>query len=236
MAGRILVVDDEPNIVDILRFNLQREGYEVIAAYDGPDGLAKALQQAPDLILLDVMLPGMDGFKVCEELRKSDRLTPIIMLTAREEERDRVMGLELGADDYVVKPFSVRELLARVRTNMRRRAVLAEENPGASAPESAVLRAGRLAVDPDRQLVLKDGEAVDVSQREYELLRLLAASPGTVFSREQLLSRVWNYDYYGDTRAVDVAVRRLREKLEDDPASPQLLCTRRGGGYYLRGE
>ena len=232
MAGRILVVDDEPNIVDILRFNLQREGYEVIAAYDGPEGLDKALHQAPDLILLDVMLPGMDGFKVCGELRKTDRLTPIIMLTAREEERDRVMGLELGADDYVVKPFSVRELLARVRTNMRRRAVLAEEAPG----ETKTLRAGRLAVDPDRQLVLKDGEAVEVSQREYELLRLLAASPGVVFSREQLLSRVWNYDYYGDTRAVDVAVRRLREKLEDDPAVPSLLCTRRGGGYYLSGE
>ena len=229
MAGRILVVDDEPNIVDILRFNLQREGYEVIAAYDGPEGLDKALHQAPDLILLDVMLPGMDGFRVCEELRKTDRLTPIIMLTAREEERDRVMGLELGADDYVVKPFSVRELLARVRTNMRRRAVLAEESP----EETKTLRAGRLAVDPDRQLVMKDGQAVEVSQREYELLRLLAASPGVVFSREQLLSRVWNYDYYGDTRAVDVAVRRLREKLEDDPASPQLLCTRRGGGYYL---
>ena len=229
MGGRILVVDDEPNIVDILRFNLQREGYEVIAAYDGPEGLDRALHQAPDLILLDVMLPGMDGFKVCEELRKTDRLTPIIMLTAREEERDRVMGLELGADDYVVKPFSVRELLARVRTNMRRRAVLAEEVP----EETKTLRAGRLAVDPDRQLVLKDGAPVEVSQREYELLRLLAASPGVVFSREQLLSRVWNYDYYGDTRAVDVAVRRLREKLEDDPASPQLLCTRRGGGYYL---
>ena len=232
MAGRILVVDDEPNIVDILRFNLQREGYEVITAYDGPEGLDKARHQAPDLILLDVMLPGMDGFKVCEELRKTDRLTPIIMLTAREEERDRVMGLELGADDYVVKPFSVREVMARVRTNLRRQAVLAEEAP----EESRTLRAGRLAVDPDRQLVLKDGEAVEVSQREYELLRLLAGSPGVVFSREQLLSRVWNYDYYGDTRAVDVAVRRLREKLEDDPASPQLLCTRRGGGYYLRGE
>ena len=232
MAKRILVVDDETSIVDILRFNLQREGYEVLAAYDGTEGLEKARSQAPDLILLDVMLPGMDGFHVCEELRKTDRLTPIIMLTAREEERDRVMGLELGADDYVVKPFSVRELLARVRTNIRRQAVLTEEN----GEPSGLLQAGRLAVDPDRQTVLKDGAAVDVSQREFELLRLLAASPGTVFSREQLLSRVWNYDYFGDTRAVDVAVRRLREKLEDDPAAPTLLCTRRGGGYYLSGE
>jgi two-component system response regulator VicR len=234
MAKKILVVDDEPNIVDILRFNLQREGYEVLAAYDGQEGLDKARSEGPDLILLDVMLPEKDGFQVCEELRKTDRLTPIIMLTAREEERDRVMGLELGADDYVVKPFSVRELLARVRTNIRRTAVMTEE--AAPAVETNLLRAGRITVDPDRQLVLKDGQSVDVSQREFELVRLLAASVGTVFSREQLLSQVWNYDYYGDTRAVDVAVRRLREKLEDDPASPSLLCTRRGGGYYLSGE
>ena len=232
MGKKILVVDDEPNIVDILRFNLQREGYEVVAAYDGQEGLDKARSEGPDLILLDVMLPMMDGFQVCEELRKSDRLTPIIMLTAREEERDRVMGLELGADDYVVKPFSVRELLARVRTNIRRTAVMSE----GSAGEGNLLRAGRLTVDPEKQTVRKDGVNVDVSQREFELLRLLAASVGTVFSREQLLSQVWNYDYYGDTRAVDVAVRRLREKLEDDPAAPSLLCTRRGGGYYLSGE
>ena len=232
MGKRILVVDDEPNIVEILRFNLQREGYEVSAAYDGPEGLEKARTERPDLILLDVMLPGMDGFHVCEELRKTDRLTPIIMLTAREEERDRVMGMELGADDYVVKPFFVRELLARVRTNMRRQAVLSE----GSGENTGLLRAGRITVDPDRQAVLKDGETVDVSQREFELVRLLAASVGTVFSREQLLSQVWNYDYFGDTRAVDVAVRRLREKLEDDPASPRLVFTRRGGGYYLSGE
>jgi len=231
LPKKILVVDDEPNIVDILRFNLQREGYEVIAAYDGQEGLEKAKTETPDLILLDVMLPSMDGFQVCGELRKTDRLTPIIMLTAREGERDRVMGLELGADDYVVKPFSVRELLARVRTNIRRQAEMTEDTGNGN-----VLRAGRLTIDTDRQAVLKDGKSVDVSQREFELLRLLACSVGTVFSREQLLSQVWNYDYYGDTRAVDVAVRRLREKLEDDPAAPQLLCTRRGGGYYLSGE
>ena len=233
MPKRVLVVDDEANIVDILRFNLQREGYEVLAAYDGKDGLEKARTQSPDLILLDVMLPEMDGFQVCEELRKTDRLTPIIMLTAREEERDRVMGLELGADDYVVKPFSVRELLARVRTNIRRQEVLSAPAP---EEEANLIRAGRITVDTGRQQVRKDGEAVDVSQREYELLRLLASSVGTVFSREQLMTQVWNYDFFGDTRAVDVAVRRLREKLEDDPASPQLLCTRRGGGYYLSGE
>ena len=232
MAKKVLVVDDEPNIVDILRFNLQREGYEVLAAYDGPDGLRQAQTLSPDLILLDVMLPGMDGFHVCEELRKTDPLTPVIMLTAREEERDRVMGLELGADDYVVKPFSVRELMARVRTNIRRQEVIAAP----AEDETNLIRAGRITVDTGRQQIRKDGEPIDVSQREYELVKLLASSAGTVFSREQLLSQVWNYDYYGDTRAVDVAVRRLREKLEDDSASPKLLCTRRGGGYYLSGE
>ena len=234
MAKKVLVVDDEQNIVDILRFNLQREGFEVLAAYDGPDGLRQAQTLSPDLILLDVMLPGMDGFHVCEELRKTDPLTPVIMLTAREEERDRVLGLELGADDYVVKPFSVRELMARVRTNIRRQTVIAA--PPAAEEESDLIRAGRITVDIGRQQVRKDGEPVDVSQREYELLKLLASSVGTVFSREQLLNQVWNYDYYGDTRAVDVAVRRLREKLEDDSAAPKLLCTRRGGGYYLSGE
>ena len=232
MAKKVLVVDDEANIVDILRFNLQREGYEVLAAYDGSDGLRQAQTLSPDLILLDVMLPGMDGFQVCEALRKTDPLTPVIMLTAREEERDRVMGLELGADDYVVKPFSVRELMARVRTNIRRQAVLTAPAEG----DANFIHAGRITVDTGRQQVCKDGEPIDMSQREYELVKLLASSVGTVFSREQLLSQVWNYDYYGDTRAVDVAVRRLREKLEDDPAAPKLLCTRRGGGYYLSGE
>ena len=232
MAKKVLVVDDEQNIVDILRFNLQREGYEVLTAYNGPDGLRQAQTLSPDLILLDVMLPGMDGFHVCEELRKTDPLTPVIMLTAREEERDRVMGLELGADDYVVKPFSVRELMARVRTNIRRQEVIAAP----AEEETKLIRAGRITVDIGRQQLRKDGQAVDVSQREYELVKLLASDAGTVFSREQLLSQVWNYDYYGDTRAVDVAVRRLREKLEDDPAVPKLLCTRRGGGYYLSGE
>ena len=234
MSKRILAVDDDLNIVEILRFNLQREGYEVLVAHDGQEGLEMARQQAPDLILLDVMMPRMDGFQVCEEIRKTDKLTPIIMLTAREEERDRVLGLELGADDYVSKPFSVRELMARVRTNLRRQTVLAAESAGSG--EGNLVRAGRLTVDTEKLLVFKDGKPVDVTQREYELLRFLAAEPGTVFSREDLMSRVWNYDYYGDTRTVDVAVRRLREKLEDDPANPTLLCTRRGAGYYLSGE
>ncbi len=232
MAKRVLVVDDEQNIVDILRFNLEREGYEVITAGDGVQGLAMARSSDPDLILLDVMMPEMDGFQVCRELRKEDKLTPIIMLTAREEETDRVMGLELGADDYVSKPFSVRELMARVRTNIRRQAAMNETDAGR---KEGMIRAGSISVDTVGLQVFKNGVPVEVTQREYTLLLFLASSVGTVFSREILMQKVWNYDYWGDTRSVDVAVRRLREKLEDDPANPTLLCTRRGAGYYLSG-
>ncbi|MBR5702431.1 MAG: response regulator transcription factor [Oscillospiraceae bacterium] len=232
MAKRVLVVDDEQNIVDILRFNLEREGYEVITAEDGIQGLAMARSSDPDLILLDVMMPEMDGFQVCRELRREDKLTPIIMLTAREEEADRVMGLELGADDYVSKPFSVRELMARVRTNIRRQTAMNEPDPGR---KEGMIRAGSITVDTVGLQIFKNGVPVEVTQREYALLLFLAGSVGTVFSREILMQKVWNYDYWGDTRSVDVAVRRLREKLEDDPANPTLLCTRRGAGYYLSG-
>ena len=232
MGKRVLVVDDEPNIVDILQFNLEKEGYEVITASDGLDGLNQARSQNPDLILLDVMMPEMDGFQVCQELRKEDKLTPIIMLTAREEEADRVMGLELGADDYVSKPFSVRELMARVRTNIRRQAALVETG---TPQKEGQIRAGSLTIDTVGLQVFKNGVPVEVTQREYALLSFLASSVGTVFSRETLMQEVWNYEYWGDTRGVDVAVRRLREKLEDDPANPTLLCTRRGAGYYLSG-
>ncbi len=232
MAKRVLVVDDEPNIVDILRFNLEREGYEVLTAEDGVQGLEMARSSDPDLILLDVMMPEMDGFQVCREIRKADKLTPIIMLTAREEETDRVMGLELGADDYVSKPFSVRELMARVRTNIRRQTAMNETETG---KKEGMIRAGSISVDTSGQQIFKNGVPVEVTQREYALLLFLAGSVGTVFSRETLMQKVWNYDYWGDTRSVDVAVRRLREKLEDDPANPTLLCTRRGAGYYLSG-
>ena len=232
MAKRVLVVDDEQNIVDILRFNLEREGYEVITAQDGVQGLAMARSSDPDLILLDVMMPEMDGFQVCREIRQEDKLTPIIMLTAREEEADRVMGLELGADDYVSKPFSVRELMARVRTNIRRQAAMIETD---AERKEGMIRAGSITVDTVGLQIFKNGVPVEVTQREYVLLQFLATSVGTVFSRETLMQKVWNYDYWGDTRSVDVAVRRLREKLEDDPANPTLLCTRRGAGYYLSG-
>ncbi len=229
MGKKILVVEDERNIVDILTFNLQREGYDTLEALDGAAGLRLALERDPDLILLDLMLPEMDGFQVCRTLRELGRATPIIMLTAREEETDKVLGLELGADDYITKPFSMRELLARVKSNIRRTEMLAGAAPQASANR---LELGRVQVDLDAMLVYKDGEALDLTQREYELVKTLASSRGQAVSRESLMERVWNYEgYVGDVRAVDVAIRRLREKLEDDPAEPKFVVTRRGLGY-----
>ena len=229
MGKKILVVEDERNIVDILTFNLAREGYETLEALDGAAGLRLALEQDPDLILLDLMLPKMDGFQVCRTLREQGRATPIIMLTAREEETDKVLGLELGADDYITKPFSMRELLARVKSNIRRTEMLANT---AQQTAGNRLELGRIQVDLDAMLVYKDGEALDLTQREYELVKTLASSRGQAVSRESLMEQVWNYEgYVGDVRAVDVAIRRLREKLEDDPADPKFIVTRRGLGY-----
>ncbi len=234
MGKTILIVEDEQNIVDILSFNLSREGYDTLEAYDGPTGLQLALEQNPDLILLDLMLPGMNGFDVCRKVRESGSSTPILMLTAREEEADKVLGLELGADDYITKPFSMRELLARVKANIRR----VEMVPAAAQPEESgdVLRLGRVTIDREKAVVTKDGRALDLTQREYDLICYLAAQPGKVFSREALMEHVWNYEgYVGDVRAVDVAVRRLREKIEDDPASPKFIVTKRGMGYLFGG-
>ena len=223
---RILVVEDEKAISDILVFNLRREGYDTMAAYDGTEGLRCALEEAPDLILLDVMLPGMDGFEVCRLVREQ-KDTPIIMLTAREEETDKVMGLELGADDYITKPFSMRELMARVKANMRR-TLSAEEREHDTAPEGDGLRISR-----DNGMVYKNGHPLELSAREFDILCFLSSAPGRVFSREELLEQVWGYEYYGDLRAVDVAIRRLREKVEDEPASPRYIITKRGMGYYF---
>ena len=232
MSKRVLIVEDEKNIVDILSFNLGREGYDTMEALDGKTGLQLALEQDPDLILLDLMLPGMNGFDVCRSLREQGRTTPIIMLTAREEETDKVLGLELGADDYITKPFSMRELLARVKANIRRSDMAALTAP--PTPGGSKLDLGRVVVDTDLLVVYKDNKALDLTQREYELVKFLAAQPGKVFSREALMEHVWNYDgYVGDVRAVDVAVRRLREKIEDDPASPAFIVTRRGLGYLF---
>ncbi len=231
MGKTVLIVEDEQNIVDILSFNLSREGYDTLEAYDGPTGLQLALEQNPDLILLDLMLPGMNGFDVCAKIRESGSSIPIIMLTAREEEEDKVMGLELGADDYITKPFSMRELLARVKANIRRVGMAPAAGPSGAAP---VQGNGRVTIDEERATVYKDGTPMDLTQREYDLIRYLAAQPGKVFSREALMEHVWNYEgYVGDVRAVDVAVRRLREKFEDDPANPQFIKTKRGMGYYF---
>ena len=232
MGKTVLIVEDEQNIVDILAFNLSRDGYDTMEAYDGVTGLQLALEHNPDLILLDLMLPGMNGFEVCRKVRESGSSTPILMLTAREEEADKVMGLELGADDYITKPFSMRELLARVKANIRRGSMGTVVN----VTKEAAVGEKRLVIDKAMASVRKDGKNLDLTQREFDLICFLAAEPGKIFSREVLMERVWNYDgYVGDVRAVDVAVRRLREKLEDDPANPAFIVTKRGMGYYFAG-
>ena len=205
----VLIVEDEKNIVDILRFNLQREGYRTLEAYDGESGLAQAVSANPDLILLDVMLPKMNGFDVCKSLRSQGSNVPVIILTAREEESDKVLGLEIGADDYITKPFSMRELIARVGANIRRTAMAA---PAATAAASAMPVAGDLSINTDSHQVFRGGKAIDLTQREYELLTFLASHPNKVYSRIALMEQVWNYGYVGDdVRTVDVTVRRLRE-------------------------
>ena len=224
MSKTILVVEDEKAIADILVFNLQREGYQTLEANNGADGLKLALEKSPDLILLDVMLPQMDGFEVCKKVRMSSQV-PILMLTAREEETDKILGLELGADDYITKPFSMRELMARVKANMRRSLP--------SDDEVKTTSSDGLQIKTSNGSIYKHGKQLDLSVREFELLTFLAATPGQVYSREQLMEKVWGYEYYGDLRAVDVAIRRLREKIEDEAAQPRYIITKRGLGYYF---
>ena len=228
----VLVVEDEKSIVDILRFNLEKEGYAVLTAYDGESGLEQAVNGGADLILLDVMLPKMNGFDVCRRLREKGSSVPVIILTAREEEGGKVQGLELGADDYITKPFSMRELMARVKANIRRTVM---QQSGSA--EGAMSAGGGLTINPENYQVCKRDKPIDLTQREYELLTFLASHPGKVYSRTDLMEQVWNYGYVGDdVRTVDVTVRRLREKIEDDPASPTLILTRRGVGYYFSAE
>ena len=224
----VLIVEDERPIVEILKFNLKREGYDTLEALDGKTGLELARTKDPDLILLDVMLPEMNGFDVCRTLRDEGHSVPIIMLTAREEENDKVFGLEAGADDYITKPFSMRELLARVKANIRRRAL----DAGTRGPAENLVKQGELTVDLSALTVTKAGTPIEVTQKEFDLLTCLLTSPGKVWSREELMAKVWNYDYFGDMRTVDVTVRRLREKIEDDPGSPRYIRTKRGAGYY----
>lgn len=229
---KILVVDDEKPISDIVKFNLTKEGYDVYTAYDGEEALEKVTEVTPDLVLLDLMLPKMDGLEVCREIRKNYDM-PIIMVTAKDSEIDKVLGLELGADDYVTKPFSNRELVARVKANLRRRG-----NAGAKdeevVPETNELQIGTLTIHPDAYTVSKRDEKIELTHREFELLHYLAKHLGQVMTREHLLQTVWGYDYFGDVRTVDVTVRRLREKIEDSPSHPAWLVTRRGVGYYLK--
>lgn len=230
MGKKIIVVDDEKPIADILHFNLTKDGYEVYCAYDGNEALALVEEIQPDLIILDIMLPEKDGMEVCKEVRKKYDM-PIIMLTAKDSEIDKVLGLELGADDYVTKPFSTREMLARVKANLRRHQVVSSANQENETKEITI---GSLVIHPDAYIVSKRGEAIELTHREFELLYYLAQHPGQVMTREHLLQTVWGYDYFGDVRTVDVTVRRLREKIEDNPSHPTWIITRRGVGYYLQ--
>lgn len=235
MQGKILVVDDEMPIAEILKFTLEKEGYEVICAFDGQEAVDLALSADPDLILLDLMLPVKDGMDVCREVRAKSN-TPIIMLTAKDTELDKVLGLELGADDYVTKPFSNRELLARVKAHLRRQAKLKETAPQdqEDSEPGNKLKLFNLVIDSDMYVLYKDGAPIDLTHREFELIHYLAKNSGKVMTREHLLQAVWGFEYYGDVRTVDVTVRRLREKIEDDPSKPEYILTRRGLGYLMR--
>lgn len=230
MNRKVLVVDDEKPIVDIIKYNLIKEGYDVITAEDGEEAIIKNKEENPDLILLDIMMPKVDGYEACRKIR-ADYATPIIMLTARAEEVDKVLGLEIGADDYVTKPFSVRELMARVKANLRRQVSAAQ----VEADSGNKLTFGDLYIDLDLYEVKRDGTVIELTFREFELLKFLATQKTQVFTREQLLEKVWGYEYFGDVRTVDVTVRRLREKLEVDPSRPRFVITKRGVGYHFGG-
>ncbi|MCL2164733.1 MAG: response regulator transcription factor [Oscillospiraceae bacterium] len=227
MAKKILIVDDEKSIVDIVKFNLKKEGFETIEAYDGEQAVKMATNQKPDLIILDVMLPEMDGFSVCKKIRQT-MSTPILMLTAKSDEVDRILGLELGADDYITKPFSNRELVARVKANLRRTYV----DPIATQSNQKFESNG-LVIDYDRFEIRRDGKIIELTRREFELVKFLAMHQGQVFSREALLEKVWDFEFFGEVRTVDVTVRRIREKLERDPSNHTFIMTKRGVGYYF---
>lgn len=228
---KILIVDDDVNIAELISLYLIKECYETQIAYDGEEALKLFDSFAPNLVLLDIMLPGIDGYQVCRELRTKASV-PIIMLSAKGETFDKVLGLELGADDYMTKPFGMRELLARIKANIRRAALTL--GPEVDQAQANVKDFGNLTIDLNRYEIRKNGEILELTLREFELLRYLAERENKVFSREQLLEEVWGYEYYGDIRTVDVTVRRLREKLEDDSSNPRYIMTKRGIGYYFR--
>ncbi|MGO1581294.1 MAG: response regulator [Peptoniphilaceae bacterium] len=229
MVGKILVVDDEEAIADIIEFNLSKEGFDVTTAQNGQECLDICSSKKFDLIILDVMMPKMDGFSVLRELRKTSKV-PVIMLTAKEEEVDKILGLELGADDYVVKPFSMRELIARIKAILRRNGLESETEENTN-----IITAGDLVIDLEKYEIKKRGKELNLTLREYDLLKYLITHPDQVISREELLVKVWDYEYYGDIRTVDVTVRRLREKLEDKGKEYKYILTKRGVGYYFGG-
>jgi DNA-binding response OmpR family regulator len=229
MGDKILVVEDDRTLLDVLKYNLAKEGYNVITATDGVQALGIARSQKPELIVLDIMLPELNGLEVCRILRK-DMTTPILILTAKGEEIDKIVGLEVGADDYMTKPFSMRELLARVRAMLRRARMT-----GSESAEEKMITIGNLEMDTPRRQAMLSGVMLDLTQKEFDLLAFLARNRGLVFSREQLLEKVWGYDYAGGTRTVDVHIRWLREKIEENPAKPKRLVTVRGVGYKLEG-
>lgn len=230
MTELVLVVDDELTLQETIAFQLTRQGYEVVTSADGEDALDKARVQRPDLIILDIMLPKLDGFEVCRILRQ-EMNTPILMLTARDDEIDRVVGLEVGADDYLTKPFSMRELLARVKALLRRVRLIKEEANVVKEQDSEVLHIGGLVIDLNRHEIRRNNEVINLKPKEYELLICLAKHPGRVYSREMLLEQIWGWEYIGNSRTVDVHIRWLREKIEDDPANPRHLITVRSAGY-----
>ena len=238
----ILIVDDEKMILNLLSCNLIKEGYNVIEAKDGLEAITIAQEEKPDLILLDVMLPKLDGLSVCKRVKNIMNVS-ILMVTAKDEELDKIVGLELGADDYITKPFSIRELLARVKANLRKADVIAnvkKEVKEVKKPEETpelkrtnIIKVGVLTLDLDRFEVMVNDRIVDLTLREFEVLKFLASDPGQVITRETLLEKVWGYEYYGDIRTVDVTVRRIREKIERDTSNPKILITKRGVGYYI---
>lgn len=235
----ILIVDDEQKIVDLLKHNLGREGYNIIEANDGITAVEMAREKRPDLILLDIMLPRLDGLSVCQKIKNIYNV-PILMVTAKDEELDKIVGLELGADDYITKPFSVREVVARVKANLRKvegnieAEEIARKNEEKKAEKkNSTIKIGQLVLDLDKYEVHIDGKVINLTLREFEVLKFLAQQPGQVVTREALLERVWGYEYYGDIRTVDVTVRRIRERIEKDTSNPQILITKRGIGYYI---